>query len=79
MSKLMRGIVGGILLPLLYTPLPMAHAALPSLTLREAFPALTVDRPMWLAEAPDGSGRIFIAEQRGRIVIVRKDGDTKTT
>jgi glucose/arabinose dehydrogenase len=43
--------------------------------LREVFPALTVDRPMWLAQAPDGTDRVFIVEQRGRILIVRKGGD----
>jgi glucose/arabinose dehydrogenase len=53
----------------------MAEAALPKVGLREVFPALTVDRPMWLAQAPDGSDRMFIVEQRGRIIIVRKGGD----
>jgi glucose/arabinose dehydrogenase len=55
--------------------LPAAGAALPKVGLREVFPALTADRPMWLAQAPDGSDRMFIVEQKGRIVIVRKDGD----
>lgn len=75
MLKLMRGFVVEIFLPLLFLSLPTAKAALPTVILREAFPALTVDRPMWMVEAPDGSGRFFILEQQGRIVIVRKGGD----
>ena len=52
----------------------MAEAALPKVGLREVFPALTVDRPLWLAQAPDATDRVFIVEQRGRIMIVRKGG-----
>ncbi len=75
MFKLRCGIVGGILFLVLGLALPMAEAALPKVGLREVFPALTVDRPMWLAQAPDGTDRVFIVEQRGRILIVRKGGD----
>ncbi|MCC6821480.1 MAG: PQQ-dependent sugar dehydrogenase, partial [Verrucomicrobia subdivision 3 bacterium] len=75
MLKLLRGIGCGIFLALhLFTP-PTSVAALPQVTLREVFPALNVDRPMWMVEAPDGSVRLFILEQPGRILIVRKGGD----
>ncbi|MBP9902551.1 MAG: PQQ-dependent sugar dehydrogenase [Verrucomicrobiota bacterium] len=75
MLKLLRGIGCGIFLALhLFTP-PTSVAALPQVTLREVFPALNVDRPMWMVEAPDGSDRLFILEQPGRILIVRKGGD----
>src|SRR5262245_14230789 len=53
-------------------PLP---AALPKVELQNAFPALKIERPIWMAEAPDGSGRLFILEQQGRILLVRKDSD----
>ena len=75
MLKLIRDFGVGVFLPLLLLSLSTVGAALPTITLREAFPALTVDRPMWMVEAPDGSGRIFILEQAGRIVIVRKGND----
>jgi glucose/arabinose dehydrogenase len=48
---------------------------LPTVKLRPVFPALTMDRPVWMSEAPDGSGRFFIVAQEGRIVIARKGTD----
>jgi glucose/arabinose dehydrogenase len=48
---------------------------LPHVQLTPAFPALTTTRALWMSEAPDGTGRLFIDEQEGRIVIVKKGGD----
>jgi glucose/arabinose dehydrogenase len=73
--NLQRRIGCGFFLAILLLPPPQAGAALPTVTLLEAFPALIVDRPVWLAEASDGSGRVFIVEQQGRIVVVRKGSD----
>jgi len=53
--------------------------ALPALELQSAFPELTLDRPVRMEESPDGSGRFFILEQAGRIVIVPKGSDGKVT
>ncbi len=52
---------------------------LPKVRLQSTFPALTFDRPIWMSEAPDHSGRLFILEQAGRIVIVQKGTDGATT
>jgi glucose/arabinose dehydrogenase len=52
-----------------------ANAAMPTLKLARAFPALNLDRPLWMEEAPDGSGRMFIIEQEGRLLFVQKGTD----
>src|SRR6266478_4699758 len=48
---------------------------LPKLEMRLAWPGLTADRPLWMEEAPDGSGRFFIVEQKGPVIVVRKGTD----
>ncbi|MSU40956.1 MAG: glucose sorbosone dehydrogenase [Pedosphaera sp.] len=48
-------------------------APLPKLKLANAWPNLKFKRPLWMEQAPDGSGRIFLLEQQGRIVILPKD------
>jgi glucose/arabinose dehydrogenase len=53
----------------------VAAQRLPQVRLQSTFPALTLDRPLWMSEAPDHSGRMFIVEQAGRIVIVQKGTD----
>src|SRR5450631_1218808 len=55
--------------------LPAAAQPLPKARLRAAFADLALDRPVWMCQAPDGSGRFFVVEQPGRILIVRRGGD----
>lgn len=75
MLKFVRGGVGLLALAWWLAIGPDAARALPAVELRPAFPKLTLDRPLWMSEAPDGSGRLFVVDQKGRIVIVRKGTD----
>jgi glucose/arabinose dehydrogenase len=80
MSKLLSRTIIAIISTMLLLPVQARAASLPKVELQDAFPALRIDRPLWLCEAPDGSGRFFIVEQHGRILITRPGGavaDTK--
>lgn len=48
---------------------------LPKVRLRPELPKLTLQLPVGMEEAPDGSGRFFILEQDGRIVVVTNGTD----
>ncbi len=46
--------------------LAAAAQPLPSVVLKPAYPKLTDERPVWMSEAPDGSGRLFFVYQKGK-------------
>ena len=48
---------------------------LPKVQMRPLFPQLSLKRTLWMSEAPDASGRLFIVQQDGRILIVSKESD----
>jgi len=50
-----------------------AADALSTIELRDAFPALKFERPLWMEEAPDGSKRLFVVEQAGKVWLLPKD------
>jgi glucose/arabinose dehydrogenase len=52
-----------------------AAQSLPKIELKQVFPNLQIDRPIWMSEAPDGSGRFFVIGQAGKILVVKSDSD----
>jgi glucose/arabinose dehydrogenase len=62
------------LMNLLWLSVVMAQP-LPNVELKPVFPGLQGERPVWMSEAPDGSGRFFVVYQAGKILVVRKDSD----
>ncbi|HVU26195.1 MAG TPA: PQQ-dependent sugar dehydrogenase [Verrucomicrobiae bacterium] len=54
---------------------PVFAQSLPQIELKQVFPKLQIDRPVWMSEVPDGSGRFFVVGQAGKILVVKKDSD----
>jgi glucose/arabinose dehydrogenase len=57
----------------------LAAQSLPKVQLHPTFPALTLYHSLWMSEAPDGSGRMFIVGQNGQIIIAGKGTDGSKT
>jgi len=55
--------------------LAAAAQPLPPIKLQPVFTRLTGERPVWMSEAPDGSGRLFVVYQTGKILVVKKGSD----
>jgi glucose/arabinose dehydrogenase len=50
-----------------------AEDSLPPIGLEVAYPQLALNRPLWLEEVRDGTKRIFVVEQGGKVFILPKD------
>jgi quinoprotein glucose dehydrogenase len=48
---------------------------LPKIALKPVLAKLTDERPVWMSEAPDGSGRLFVVYQSGKILVAKKGTD----
>jgi len=57
---------------------PMTQGDLPSITLVPVFNALTFQRPIQVTHAGDGSNRLFVIEQRGRVVVFPNRADVES-
>src|SRR3984885_6545706 len=53
----------------------LAAQPLPPITLQPVFTKLDGQRPVWMSEATDGSGRMFVVYQSGKILVVKKGSD----
>lgn len=62
-------------LGLLCLALTAPAQSLPAIKLQPVFTKLTGQRPVWISESPDGTGRLFVVYQDGKILIVRKGSD----
>jgi glucose/arabinose dehydrogenase len=57
-----------------FTVIAMAQP-LPRIEFQQVYTNLQIDRPVWMSEAPDGSGRFFVVGQAGKILVFKKDSD----
>ncbi len=64
-----------LLLAALSLGLTAGAQPLPQITLKPVLTQLTDERPVWLSEAPDGTGRFFVVYQAGKILVVKKGSD----
>jgi len=54
-----------------------AAAGIPPIRLVSAYPELTFERPVWMEWLPDGSGRVVVVEQAGRILVFPDSADAQ--
>lgn len=48
---------------------------LPQIQLKPVLTGLGAERPVWMCEAPDGTGRLFVVCQAGKILVAKKGSD----
>ena len=68
-----------IAVSLLVATTAFAGEPLPAVELKLAFPNLSFNRPLWMEEIPDGSKRVIVSEQGGKVHVFPKDREVKET
>jgi len=53
--------------------------SIPDVTVEAAFPGVKFERPTWICAPPDGTDRLFVLEQPGRVRWFENKGDVKET
>jgi glucose/arabinose dehydrogenase len=48
---------------------------LPSLDVKAAFPEIKFNRPLWMEEIPDGSKRVVVVQQEGKVLVLPNRAD----
>jgi glucose/arabinose dehydrogenase len=51
----------------------LAEKPFPNVHFKQTYTKVQMQRPVWLCEAPDGSKRIFVVQQAGKVLIMPKD------
>src|SRR6266516_2855147 len=73
LPRLLLGRVFALVVLSLHANTAPGADALPTLDLKIAFPELKFTRPLWMVEVPDDSKRLFVVEQRGKVLILPQD------
>src|SRR5438874_12645063 len=53
--------------------------SIPEIELKPAFPNLKFNRPLWMEQIPDGSKRMVLIEQAGKVHVFPKDPSATQT
>ena len=72
LQRIMKKIICAALLAVVTT---VTAQDLPKITLTPVLTKLQIERPVWMSEAPDGSQRLFVVYQTGKILTAKKGSD----
>jgi len=78
-GKITRNLFCGAFLVLVGASSVSAADTLPEIDLKPAFPNLKFNRPLWMEEIPDGSKRVIVSEQNGKVHVFPKEAGVTQT
>ncbi|HSU53281.1 MAG TPA: PQQ-dependent sugar dehydrogenase, partial [Candidatus Dormibacteraeota bacterium] len=73
--KFLSGSLGALVLA---SSVAFCAEPIPSMDVAVAFPELKFNRPLWLEETPDGTHRLVVVEQDGRVFIFPRERSAKS-